>query len=74
MSNNVIDAFGYQISGDLAAAVITVPLVALFVVVLGWVFRNERGSDDLGSGIRGTENGGNGGNHRRDNGGIANDR
>jgi hypothetical protein len=72
--SRTIDAFGWEISGDLAALMLTIPLVALFIVALSWAFRNERGSDDLGSGIRGTDNGGNGGNHRSGIGGVANDR
>lgn len=72
--SRTIDAFGWQISGDLAALMQTIPLVTLFVVALSWAFRNERGSDDLGSGIRGTDHGSDGGNHCGGIGGVANDR
>lgn len=40
---NTIDAFGVQISGDLASVLITVPIVAVYVLALRWVFKNELG-------------------------------
>ena len=49
--SKTLDAFGYQISGDLASALIAVPLVALFLVALKWAFKNEcgrYGGDDSG--------------------------
>ena len=72
--SRTIDAFGWQISGDLAALLLTIPLVALFVLALGWAFQNERRADDLGSGVRGTDHGSNGGDHHCGIGGVANDR
>jgi hypothetical protein len=40
---NTIDAFGVQISGDLASVLITVPMIAVYVLALSWVFKNELG-------------------------------
>lgn len=49
---NTIDAFGVQISGDLASILITVPMIAVYVLALSWVFKNELGRHGGDSGGR----------------------